>query len=864
MTTIRGPLPESPRPDYPWQGNDLSQREVDMLRLAETGDQLDLDKGPFDLPAMENWGPERTIRAAVLRQLLIGQQWPVDPKGVRLRGLRISGRLDLEAATIRCPLQLQDCYLDGPGPVLLDFATVSVLTFTGCYLAGLVGDSLTVTKDLNLTGSTFTGPLRLISASVAGSLNCRGAQLTAANSAGSALIAHRMKVGGSVDLGGGFTAAGAIDLTGADITHNLTCRGGAQLKGANRDGNALFADATRVGNHVLLDNGFTAAGAIWLYDADIGGELSLRGAQLTAASPDGNALAANRMKAGTVSLDGWAADDGVVQPFTAVGTIDLTDAEITGFLSCTGARLTAGPGGNALVAYRMKAGAVSLDGQAAGGGGVVQPFTAVGTVDLTDAEITGSLSCAGARLTAGPGGNALAADRAKVGGDMSFDGVVAGAGALQLAAASIAGLLSCRGARLTGAETDGKALVAYQVKAGAVSLDGQAADDGVVQPFTAVGTVDLTDAEITRFLSCTGARLTAGPGGNALAADRVKVGGDMSFDGVVAGAGALRLAAANIAGLLNCRGTRLSGTDTDGNALVAYQIKAGTVWLDGQAADDGVVQPFTAAGTIDLTDAEITRVLSCTGARLTAGPGGNALVAYRMKAGAVSLDGQAAGGGGVVQPFTAVGTVDLTDAEITGSLSCTGARLTAGPGGNALVAYRMKAGAVSLDGQAAGGGGVVQPFTAVGAVDLTDAEITGSLSCAGAWLTAGPGGNALAADRVKVGGDMSFDGVVAGAGALRLAAASIAGLLSCRGGRLTGAETDGNALVAYQIKAGAVSLDGQAADDGVVQPFTAVGTVDLTDAEITGSLSCTGAQLTAGPGGNALVAGQMKSRQGVA
>ena len=346
MTTIRGPLPESPRPDYPWQGNDLSQREVDMLRLAETGDQLYLDKGPFDLPAMQNWGPERTIRAAALRQLLIGQQWPVDPKGVRLRGLRISGRLDLEAATLRCPLHLEDCYLDGPGPVVLDYATVSLLTFMGCYLAGLAGKSLTVTKDLDLTGSTFTGPLRLISAGITGSLNCSGAQLTAA-------------------------------------------------------------------------------------------------------SHDGNALAASRMKAGNVSLDGWAVDGGV-QPFTAAGTIDLTDAEITGFLSCTGG--------------------------------------------LADGL---------------PGGNALAADHVKVGGDMSFDGVVAEAGALRLAAANIVGLLNCRGAQLTGADTDGNALVAYQIKAGNVWLDGQDVDGAVVQPFTAAGTIDLTDAEITGSLSCAGARLTA-------------------------------------------------------------------------------------------------------------------------------------------------------------------------------------------------------------------------------------------------------------------------------------------------------------------------------------------------------------------
>ena len=82
---------------------------------------------------------------------------------MRLRGLRIaSGRLDLEAATLRCPLHLEDCYLDGPGPVVLDYATVSLLTFMGCCWQGWRGSRCTVTKDLDLTGSTFRGRLRLV------------------------------------------------------------------------------------------------------------------------------------------------------------------------------------------------------------------------------------------------------------------------------------------------------------------------------------------------------------------------------------------------------------------------------------------------------------------------------------------------------------------------------------------------------------------------------------------------------------------------------------------------------------------------------------------------------------------------------
>jgi hypothetical protein len=127
---------------------------------------MDLYEGPFERLAREAWGQERTIRAWLLRQLLFGQLGPVHARGVRLRGVLISGQLDLAEASLRWPLHLTDCYLDEAAPVVLDRAIVSLLTFNGCYLAGLEGDSLTVTKDLDLRGSTFAGPLRLPNADV--------------------------------------------------------------------------------------------------------------------------------------------------------------------------------------------------------------------------------------------------------------------------------------------------------------------------------------------------------------------------------------------------------------------------------------------------------------------------------------------------------------------------------------------------------------------------------------------------------------------------------------------------------------------------------------------------------------------------
>ncbi len=129
-------------------------------------------------------------------------------------GVLISGQLDLESATLRCPLHLDSCYLDNDGPVVLDYATASVLILTGCHMGGLEADNLVVTRELDLTGTTFTGPVRLLDAEITGQLVMRGAQV---GKDGRILSADGLKVGGSVFLDsdadrGAFTAAGAVRL----------------------------------------------------------------------------------------------------------------------------------------------------------------------------------------------------------------------------------------------------------------------------------------------------------------------------------------------------------------------------------------------------------------------------------------------------------------------------------------------------------------------------------------------------------------------------------------------------------------------------------------------------------------------------
>jgi hypothetical protein len=241
---------------------------------------------------MQAWSADRAIRAEVLRHLLVSSQRPMHAKGIRLRGTRISGALDLESTTLRCPLVLEDCYLDSEKPVVLDYAFVSRLELVRCRLAGLTADMLVVTKEMNLTRLTFTGAVNLLGADITGQFICSGAKITGTDADNNALSADGIKVGGAIFLDEEFTAIGAIRLLGADITGDLIGRG-AKITGTDTDNNALSADGIKVGGAVFLDGDFTTAGAVCLVGAHIGGPFSLNAEAIRDSSGNPGKLALN-------------------------------------------------------------------------------------------------------------------------------------------------------------------------------------------------------------------------------------------------------------------------------------------------------------------------------------------------------------------------------------------------------------------------------------------------------------------------------------------------------------------------------------------------------------------------------------------
>jgi hypothetical protein len=319
----------------------LTSVEQSLVERVGRGKRLDLAEGKaVSWAEMRLWGESRTCSATVIRDILRGRlAADPDPHGLRLRGARIMGRLDLENLVTDVWLELADCLLE-EGVAASDARLASVV-LTGCQLEHpaeppLDGARLTCSV-LSLAGASVIGhagygAVYLGGAYIGGYLDCSGAELR--NDSGPALYADGLQVGQSMFLTGGFTATGsgdlgAVRLHGAHIGGQLDCTG-AELR--NDSGPALLADGLQVGHGMFLRDEFTATGsgdlgAVRLARAHIGGQLDCTGAELR--NDSGPALNAESLQVGQdIFLRGG---------FTATGggdraAVNLTATRIGGAL----------------------------------------------------------------------------------------------------------------------------------------------------------------------------------------------------------------------------------------------------------------------------------------------------------------------------------------------------------------------------------------------------------------------------------------------------------------------------------------------------------------------------------------------------
>lgn len=323
---------------------DLTCRERQLVEAVVAGDLVECSRlSAEQLSATGD--PEHIIRAELLRELLLARcNKPLDPRGVRVHGARISGVLDLTHVRAAVGIELRSCSFDHP--VLLRDAHVPWLVLNGSCVPALDGDALRVDSSLLLTerfrviGHSELGVVRLRGARITGLLDLRGAELR--NEAGPALDGDGLQVDGGVFLSEGFRGIGhgqdgAVRLSGARITGPLSLRNAA-LK--NKSGPAFIGYRLQVEGSLYLDKGFRATGCsergtVHLLRAHIAGDLSMRGAELS--NEAGPALTGDWLQAD----GGLFLDDGFrASGHSERGAVRLTGAQITGELSISSAEIT--------------------------------------------------------------------------------------------------------------------------------------------------------------------------------------------------------------------------------------------------------------------------------------------------------------------------------------------------------------------------------------------------------------------------------------------------------------------------------------------------------------------------------------------
>lgn len=457
--------------------------------------------GPDDLETAASWGPDRVIRAEVIRALLLGaaEVKPGSVPGVRLRGARVIGQLDLTSASIPWSLTCEWCYFDDE--ITLAESSVPALRIVNSKFPAFDGSRMRVDGIISLQGCAGVTVVRLGQARVVGEVSLQGATI-GQDTGEVAVSADGLWVDGDVNCAG-LTTCGAVSMQGLQVTGSLNLTdaridqagphglavGNAsigrrligrrlQVEGEflihdttvtrieltsarlhNPGGLALSAGGLTVTGGMFC-GGLTAHGRVWLVGARLGANLSFARATLT--NLDEMALGLDRAAVGV--FDG--------SDLQCSGQISLIGIHVSSDMNFERARIDGG-GQSALLA----------DGAVIDGTLLLKEMSAFGEVTLRTGHVGQRVILTRAQLE-NPAGTALALSRTEIASDLFCRNAVI-TGEVRLGGAQIRGHVDLDRARL--ANPAHTALNAVAMQAGEFTL----------RPADSIrGTVDLSHARV--------------------------------------------------------------------------------------------------------------------------------------------------------------------------------------------------------------------------------------------------------------------------------------------------------------------------------------------------------------------------------
>ncbi len=257
-----------------FDANDLSPHEHFVVERTNAGEIADFSAmgGPG--------GAKPIVRAGFLRKLLLrlDPSWAIRTPGVRIKGARIEGVLDLtDCSGEGLPaLSLVECEM--PDLVDLSHARLARVSFSNSVLSRLKAIQAEVQGEVNITYVAPIADTLVINfdgARISGDLLLNGAKLArAVDSSEDAFNLQGAQVAGSVVLGEHFDAFGCLRLVEASVDGMLSATNATLLnRSEDAQSVALVADGARFSRVIL--RGMKVEGETRFFGAHVSGDLDV-------------------------------------------------------------------------------------------------------------------------------------------------------------------------------------------------------------------------------------------------------------------------------------------------------------------------------------------------------------------------------------------------------------------------------------------------------------------------------------------------------------------------------------------------------------------------------------------------------------
>jgi hypothetical protein len=531
-----------------------------------------------------------------------------------LRGVKIGGNLDCEAAKIT-----------NPGGEALDLQHASV-------------DASVCLRN----GFKTRGSVALYRVKVGGDVDAASAEI-AGKRRGQAMTLTSCEIGGMLKIGNGFSSLGQVVLRGGSIGNGILGDGG-EFRSTGSP--ALVFDNLRVMRSVYLRSieqketrqKFFASGGVAIFASFIDGNLDLAGAELVA-----------REKAFDASIITVSGSILLRNKFIARGEVALTGASIRGAVVLNGSTL-----------IRLKGGvALTLDGCQIGGPFLLNnKFRARGQVRIFGGTIGGDFSSDDGHFAA-CGKPAILIEGVKVQRSLLL---WAPAGPSSQVQPCVFGGFRLNGATVDGSIEIGARLIAKKRSAFEALHIAVGGSVLIRRSLHARGRVTLAGSSIKGVLDLSGGTFVKLKDEPAILLYSLQVGGSVLMNQGFRAVGQVRMYGGAVGANIEAFGGRFASRRNNGLVIDAVKVQRNLL-LRG-TADVGEQRAFRTFGGVRLSGSWIDGNLELQGARLCASRG-------------VALDasGLTVGGSAQLRNVCARGQINFINASIKGSFDLSGSLL---------------------------------------------------------------------------------------------------------------------------------------------------------------------------------------------